>query len=267
MEWQNKVAAMALRPLYAAYELRLMRQVTDQPMPRHIGLILDGNRRFGHLRGVTDPREIYMRGAAKLDEVLAWCDEFAIGAVTLWVCSTDNLARPPEQVTGILQAVEAKLSSLVNDVHVHRRRIRVQTIGRRDCLPASTREVISAAERATAHYNQRVLTIAIAYGGREEIVDAVRALLEDCRQQDLSLRDAIERVTPESISRYLYLANMPEPDLLIRTSGEVRLSGFLLWQSAYSEFYFSDALWPAFRKIDFLRAVRAFQQRRRRFGL
>lgn len=258
---------LAFRPIYAVYEQRLLEQVLGHPVPSHVGIILDGNRRFGQLARLMDSREIYGRGAAKLDEVPAWCDELAIRTITLWVCSTDNLRRPPEQITGILEAVEAKLRLLASDVRVHQQRIRVRTIGRLDLLPDSTRAAIEEVERATADYDERVLTIAIAYGGREEIADAVRALLGECMQRKMTLGEAIEHVTPEAIGRHLYNPGMPEPDLLIRTSGEICLSGFLLWQSAYSEFYFSDVLWPEFRKIDFLRAVRAFQQRRRRFGL
>ncbi len=143
--------------------------------------------------------------------------------------------------------------------------MRVQAIGQTACLPPGLRDAIRAAQDATAGYDTMVLTIAVAYGGREEIADAVRALLQEAAARGETLDDVAARVTPEAISRHLYLA-APEPDLIIRTSGELRLSGFLLWQSAYSEFYFTDVLWPALRKIDFLRAVRAFQQRKRRFG-
>jgi short-chain Z-isoprenyl diphosphate synthase len=258
--------ALVSRPLYALYEHRLLEQVRGPAMPRHVGLILDGNRRYGRRSGIADPAQVYGIGAAKLDEVLQWCDELAINAVTLWVCSTDNLERPAEQVAGILCAVEAKLRALAGDAQIHRRQIRVKAIGRLELLPASTRAAIAAAQAATAQYDARVLTIAVAYGGHEEIADAVRALLNDALRRGLSLDEAIGQVSPGAIRNHLYLADAPDLDLIIRTSGEIRLSGFLLWQSAHSEFYFSDVLWPAFRKVDFLRAVRAFQQRRRRFG-
>ena len=159
-----------------------------------------------------------------------------------------------------------KLRALVSDPQIHRRRVRVQAIGRLELLPVSTIAAIRAAEAATADYDAMLLSIAVAYGGHEEIADAVREMLTKAMQAGASLPDIVEAVCPEQIGRYLYLAGTPEPDLIIRTSGELRLSGFLLWQSAYSEFYFSDVLWPAFRKIDFLRAVRAFQQRKRRYG-
>jgi short-chain Z-isoprenyl diphosphate synthase len=252
--------------LYSLYERRLARELCGGPMPAHIGLILDGNRRHGQQRGLTDPQAIYGAGASKLDEVLDWCGEFSIANVTLWVLSTDNFDRPSDQVTGILAAIEAKLRSLVSDPQIHRRRVRVQAIGRPELLPASTLAAIRAASEATAGYNSLVLTIAVAYGGRDEIVDAVRAMLADERGKGATLAEVAERISAARISQHLYMAGIPDPDLIIRTSGEVRLSGFLLWQSAYSEFYFSDVYWPAFRKIDFLRAIRAYQQRRRRFG-
>lgn len=253
------------RPVYALYQRRLMRQVCAHPPPRHVGLILDGNRRWGQLWGVADPAAVYTLGAQKLDAVLDWCGELSIPAVTLWVCSPDNLHRAPDEVAGILAAVEHKLRSLAVDPQIHRRRVRVQAIGQTASLPPNLREAIRAAEEATAGYDAMVLTIAVAYGGREEIVDSVRALLQCAASHGETLADVVASITPEAISRHLYLP-APEPDLIIRTSGELRLSGFLLWQSAYSEFYFTDVLWPALRKIDFLRAVRAFQQRKRRFG-
>jgi short-chain Z-isoprenyl diphosphate synthase len=237
-----------------------------RPPPRHVGIILDGNRRFGRMSGVADPLQVYAPGARKLDDLLDWCGELSIPAVTLWVCSTDNLAREPQEVAGILGALELKLRALVHDPQIHRRRVRVQAIGRLELLPESTVAAIQAAEAATAGYDAMLLSIAVAYGGREEIADAVREMLTQALNDSIPLAQVIAEVCPERIGQHLYLADMPEPDLIIRTSGELRLSGFMLWQSAYSEFYFSDVLWPAFRKIDFLRGVRAFQQRRRRYG-
>ena len=236
------------------------------PIPRHIGIILDGNRRHGASHGIRDPREIYMLGARKLDDVLDWCGEFAVPAVTLWLFSTDNLDRPVDQVSGILAAIEAKVETLADHPEIHRRRVRVQAIGKLELLPASLVAAIRVACNATATYEGMILTIALAYGGHDEIVDAVRALLAEQAHFGLGVSDAIRTVTREGIARHLYMAGAPNPDLIIRTSGEVRLSGFLLWQSAYSEFYFCDVPWPAFRKIDFLRAVRSYQQRKRRFG-
>ena len=257
---------MLLSPLYRIYEIRLLSQVRRSPMPHHIGLILDGNRRYGRQHNMTDPHEIYAAGADKLDDLLNWCAELTIPAITLWVLSTENFDRRPEEVSGILSAVGAKLTQLARDPRIHRRRVRVRAMGRMELLPPSTLAAVRAAEAATKNYRDMQLTIAAAYGGRREITDAIQAFLRDQLQQGRTLMETVELVTPEAIRRYLYAPDLPDPDLIIRTSGEIRLSGFLLWQSAHSEFHFTDVYWPAFRKIDFLRALRDFQRRQRRFG-
>jgi short-chain Z-isoprenyl diphosphate synthase len=262
----STAASPLLRFLYWIYERRLLNQLKQRPMPRHVGIILDGNRRHARKRGLSDPYEIYQRGAEKLDHILDWCANLRIPALTLWVFSTENLKRSQAEVTGILSAIEAKVAALAHDPFVQRRHIRVRAIGRLDILPQSVVAAIRAAEAATTQNNSMALTIAVAYGGREEITDAVRALLKTEAQQGAALSEAIERITPEAIARHLYAADLPDPDLIIRTSGEIRLSGFLLWQSVHSEFYFADVLWPALRKVDFLRAIRAYQVRNRRFG-
>jgi len=255
-----------LRLLYWLYESRLRRQIRARPVPRHVGIILDGNRRYARKQGFADPRLAYDLGAEKLDDVLAWCFDLGIPAVTLWVCSIDNLRRSKAEVSDILAAVEAKIGALAEDPAIHRHRVRVKAVGRLDLLPPSTVTVLRAAERATADYDALILTIAIAYGGREEVADAVRDLVRDKIRDGADLEAVIEGITPLAIDDYLYTVGLPDLDLIIRTSGEIRLSGFLLWQSAHSEFYFSDVNWPEFRRIDFLRAIRSFQQRSRRFG-
>ena len=258
--------SLPLRLLYYLYERRLQRRLGAAALPRHIGIILDGNRRYGQQRQLTDPRQIYGLGADKLDDMLDWCAELGIAAVTLWVFSTDNRHRTPLEVTGIIGAIEDKLVRLAQDPQIHRRRVRVRVVGRTAELPPSTRAAIEAAEAATLGYDGMYLIIAVAYGGREEITDAVRALVTDRVAAGAAGADLLGAITPEAIGRYIYAPDLPDPDLIIRTSGELRLSGFLLWQSAYSEFYFSDVYWPAFRKIDFLRAIRSYQQRQRRYG-
>lgn len=252
---------------YQLYERRLYRSVAQGPMPRHVGVILDGNRRYGRQMGITDPVALYRNGADKLDDMLSWCDELRIGTVTLWVCSTDNLARAEPELSGIFSAVEAKLAELASAPEVHRRRIRVRAIGQLNRVPDSTLKAIRMAEEATRSYDSLSLNIAIAYGGRQEIIDAVIDFLRDADAEGATLKDVMERLDPATLASYLYTAGSPDPDLIIRTSGEVRLSGFLLWQSVHSEFYVSDVYWPAFRKIDFLRAIRAYQERNRRYGL
>ena len=209
---------------------------------------------------------IYGRGAQKLDDVLSWCSELQISAVTLWVLSADNLKRPQSEVSAILGAIEAKLTALAHDPRTSRQHVRVRAIGRLELLPEATLKAIRTAERITQDHDTIVLSVAVGYGGREEIADAVRTLLTEQARNGASLSEAIERVTPDAISQCLYTAGLPDLDLIIRTSGEIRLSGFLLWQSARSELYFTDVLWPAFRKIDFLRAIRTYQGRQRRFG-
>jgi short-chain Z-isoprenyl diphosphate synthase len=263
---KSSATSLLLRLVYWVYERRLLAQLRQRPMPRHIGIILDGNRRHARKRGLSDPCEIYQRGADKLDEILNWCAELRIPAVTLWVFSTENLKRSHAEISGILAAIEAKVAALAHDPFMHLNRVRVQAIGRLDLLPETVIAAIRAAESATAEHDRMTLTIAVGYGGREEIADAVRSFVQAQARQGASLCDVVERITPEAIACHLYAAHLPDPDLIIRTSGEIRLSGFLLWQSVHSEFYFTDVLWPAFRKIDFLRAIRAYQARNRRFG-
>ncbi len=255
-----------LRLLYRLYERRLLRQIGGKTLPRHVGIILDGNRRHGRARGITEPQEMYRLGAEKLDDILDWCAELSIPTVTLWVFSADNFRRPEPEVSGIFAAIEAKLAALAHDPLIHSRRVRVRAIGRLPLLPPTLLATIAIAERATEAYDGMDLNIAVAYGGRQEIADAVQQLLRGAAAKGASLADAVGAVTPEAIARHLYTAGLPDPDLIIRTSGEVRLSGFLLWQSAHSEYYFTDVLWPALRKVDFLRAIRSFQERQRRFG-
>jgi short-chain Z-isoprenyl diphosphate synthase len=253
--------------VYQLYERRLAGEVAASPLPRHVGIILDGNRRHARANGLRDPQAIYRIGAAKLDDILAWSAELGIPAVTLWVFSTDNLSRPAPEIDGILGAVEAKMRALAADPHLHRRGVKVAAIGRREVLPPSLLEALDAARAATIGNGPMTVTLAVGYGGREEISDAVRALLADCARRGLSLDQAAEAVSPEAIRRHLYLSDLPDPDLIIRTSGEVRLSGFLLWQSVHSELHFTDVNWPAFRRIDYLRAIRSFQRRERRYGM
>jgi short-chain Z-isoprenyl diphosphate synthase len=253
--------------LYLAYERRLVRQIDRVALPRHIGIILDGNRRFGRRRRIQDPHELYALGAGKLDDVLDWCVELGISAVTLWVCSTKNLERPAAEVSGILAAIQDKLIALAHDPRVTEHGVRARAAGRLDLLPETTRAAVEAAQEATKTHDAILLTIAIAYDGRAELVDALQSYLRSTIAGGEDPAAAVEQITPETIARHLYAPDLPDPDLIIRTSGELRLSGFLLWQSAYSEFYFTDIDWPDFRKVDFLRALRAYQQRQRRFGL
>ncbi|OGB91997.1 MAG: UDP pyrophosphate synthase [candidate division NC10 bacterium RIFCSPLOWO2_12_FULL_66_18] len=252
--------------LYRLYERRLLAELRGAPLPRHIGLILDGDRRFARRRGLRDVLQGHERGAAKLEEALDWFEELGIRMVTIWFLSTENLTRPQEELERLLSLIERKMREAAVDPKIHRRQVRIRAIGQLDLLPPSLRDAIRIAEEATAIYENFSLNVAVGYGGRQEVADAVRGLLRDWGRQGLTLGEIADRLTADVIGKYLYTYDLPDPDLIIRTSGEVRLSGFLLWQSAYSEYYFCDAYWPAFRKIDLLRAIRSYQQRQRRFG-
>lgn len=247
--------------VYRSYERRLEAEVRRGPMPHHVGVILDGNRRWARAIGYSDAAEGHRRGAAKIDELLAWCVELDIPVVTLWLLSTENLSRDPQEVGALLEIIEDKVRDLAAD-----RDWRIRSLGALDLLPDTTRAVLEQAETASAGHTGRILNVAVGYGGRQEIADAVERLMESYAAEGMDLAEAAKKVTPDEIARFLYTAGLPDPDLIVRTSGEVRLSGFLLWQSAHSEFYFCDPYWPDFRKIDFLRAVRSYQQRARRFG-
>ncbi len=254
------------RILYHLYERRLQKEIEAGQLPKHVGLILDGNRRYARSLGFMDILEGHRLGAKKLEDVLTWCEELGIRMVTIWILSTENLQRPPDEVAGLVSLIENRLRDAARDPKTHTKRMRIRAIGKQEILPDSLREAIREAEEATAGYDGFFLNVAVGYGGRQEIVDAVQNLLAERNARGFALDQAIAEVTADNLEKYLYTFDLPDPDLIIRTSGEVRLSGFLLWQSAYSEFYFCDAYWPAFRRIDLLRAIRSFQQRERRFG-
>jgi short-chain Z-isoprenyl diphosphate synthase len=247
--------------LYRTYEKRLESVVRHGPVPGHVGVILDGNRRWARAMGYADAAEGHRQGAHKIDELLGWCADLQIPVVTLWLLSTENLDRDPEEVRELLEVIEEKVSALARDERWH-----VRALGTLELLPEHTRQVLEDASEASKGREGLLLNVAVGYGGRQEIADATKTLLESYAEEGIDLGEAAKRITPDEIARYLYTAGLPDPDLIIRTSGEVRLSGFLLWQSAHSEFYFCDPYWPDFRRIDFLRAVREYQQRHRRFG-
>jgi short-chain Z-isoprenyl diphosphate synthase len=251
--------------LYRVYERRLAADLRRRGgLPRHVGVILDGNRRWARELGM-DSAVGHRRGAAQIDHLLAWARELGIPVVTLWLLSTENLLqRHPDELAELLQIIEEKVTQLARDAAPDG--YRVVPVGQLDALPERTREALAAAERVSRGHTGGTLHVAVGYGGREEIADAVRRLLGEYTDKGMELAEAGGRVTPDEIARHLYTAGVPDPDLIIRTSGEVRLSGFLLWQSAHAEYYFADTYWPDFRKVDFLRALRSYAQRQRRFG-
>ena len=253
---------MGLRNLvYGAYERRIAASLSPDRLPRHVGVILDGNRRWAAGQGSTSEHG-HRAGARKIDEFLGWCNELGVQVVTLWLLSTDNLARPVAELEPLLEIIDETVSALAACG-----KWRVHPVGALDLLPARTSTALKLAESSTADVTGMMVNVAVGYGGRQEVVDAVRSLLESESAAGATIDEVAQVIDVEHIAEHLYTKGQPDPDLVIRTSGEQRLSGFLLWQSAHSEFYFCEAYWPDFRRVDFLRALRAFGARQRRFGV
>jgi short-chain Z-isoprenyl diphosphate synthase len=252
------------RLLYFGYSKLLEREVRNGTLPVHIGLILDGNRRYAKEMGFDDVTMGHKEGAKKLDDVLTWCVEFGIKIITIWVLSTDNTQRDEDEVVALVKVIEEKINDLSRNPIIKKNGIQIKALGNLDILPDELKEAIRKSEMSTKDHTNHILNIAVGYGGREEIVDAVKRVIRE--KKACSLEELADNICADDITNHLYTYGIPDPDLIIRTSGEIRMSGFLLWQSAYSEFYFCDAFWPVFRKIDFLRAIRSYQQRNRRFG-
>ncbi|WP_109772653.1 isoprenyl transferase [Quadrisphaera granulorum] len=246
--------------LERGYERRLVTSVDPARAPRHVAVILDGNRRWAREAGF-EPRSGHQAGADKVLELTEWCEQVGVEVVTLWMLSTDNLTRPAAELGPLLAIIEDTVDRLARDG-----RWRVHPVGALDLLPASTRGALEDAAKQTASHTGLHINVAVGYGGRREIADAVRSLLAEHAARGTSLEELVEVLDVEHIAEHLYTAGQPDPDLVIRTSGEQRLSGFLLWQSAHSEFYFCEAYWPDFRRVDFLRALRSYAERERRYG-
>ena len=249
--------------LYSIYERRLESQILKNPLPNHIAIILDGNRRWAkyQLAGINNGHFV---GADKAEELLNWIYDLQIRITTLYVLSTENLERQDEELENIYKLLHLKLEKLYNDSRIHRRQMKIKAIGNLMLLPRTLQEILYKLEEATSHYNSMFLNIAIAYGGQKELVDAIKKIILMIKYGKIKEDDIDEKV----IESCLYTSHLPqpEPDLILRTSGEKRLSGFLVWQSAYSELIFMDVFWPEFRKIDLMRAIRTYQCRKRRFG-
>jgi short-chain Z-isoprenyl diphosphate synthase len=251
------------RPLYRLYEERLLRALDRSRLPRHVGVIHDGHRRFARATGLPDYATSYRAGMDKVVEFLAWCRELGVPAVTCWLLSKENLARPAAELEPYFQVLADLCDRLPTEPGAADLRIRV--VGSLDLLPTALREAAQRLE-ARAAEGERRLTIALAYAGRQEIVDAVQDLVRDLAGAGVSAAEMAGHIDAGALAAHLYTADLPDPDLVIRTSGESRLSGFLLWQAAYAEYSFVDVYWPAFRRVDFLRALRDFTRRERRFG-
>lgn len=255
---------LSLRQLaYSFYERRLLRSLDPDRFPHHIGIILDGHRRYTRESGLASYADGYRAGMARFDDFLDWTGELGIPVITAWVLSRENLARPEEELAPYFDVL-AELFETLSD-RTPGRNLRIRFIGSLDLLPADLVGAAKAAE-AASRGGERLLNIAMGYGGRQEIVDAAKDLVSRLASEGVSAQEMSAHVDAESLARHMYSADVPDPDLLIRTSGESRLSGFLLWQSAYAEFVFVDVYWPAFRRVDFLRALRDFTRRSRRFG-
>jgi len=247
---------------YQAYERRLLAQVRAGSVPNHVAIIMDGNRRFARELGLGNPVQGHERGKDKLEEVLQWCLDVGVRILTVYAFSTENVSRPTEEVRELMRLFAENFRRVGDDERVHKHGIKIQVFGDRDILPADVREAIEYAEGRTKGYDAYRFNIAVAYGGREEILDAIRDVVREAQAGAI----APEQIDEKFFSQRLYTADLPDPDLVLRTSGEERISNFLLWQLAYAELYFVDVYWPGFRKIDFLRAIRSYQQRRRRYG-
>ena len=252
---------MGLRDLvYGAYAKQLSAQLDSSRVPRHVGVVLDGNRRWASEQGSSSAQG-HQAGANKIQEFVGWCEETGVEVVTLWLLSTDNLSRPTEELEPLLEIISNTVTDLAKT-----RRWRVHPVGALDLLPDDIARVLKEADDSTRSINGVTINVAVGYGGRRELVDAVRSLLAEEAAKGTSIDELAQVIDVEHIAEHLYTRGQPDPELLIRTSGEQRLSGFMLWQSAHSEFYFCEAYWPDFRKVDFLRALRAYEQRNRRFG-
>jgi tritrans,polycis-undecaprenyl-diphosphate synthase [geranylgeranyl-diphosphate specific] len=244
-----------------AVEKALLAEVKSQPVPRHVAIIMDGNRRFAREVGL-DPWKGHEMGRDTLEKVLDWCLEAGVRYLTVYAFSTENFQRNLAEVKALMRLFEDNFRRMADDERVHKHKIRVRAIGQVDLLPRSVQEGIRYAEERTAGYDQYFFNVAVAYGGRQEILRAIQNIAAEVQAGKLQPEE-IDEVT---VSSHLFTSHLPDPDLILRTSGEERISNFLLWQLAYSELCFVDVHWPGFKKVDFLRALRTYQLRQRRHG-
>ena len=249
--------------LYRLYEWYITRGLKPEKMPKHVAIIMDGNRRYSKLQGNMDVVKGHEIGVDTLEKVLDWSIELGIEIITVYAFSTENFNRPEHEVEGLMKLFVKNFKRLVDHEKIHRNEVKVKVVGRTELIPESVREAIQEAEDATAHYNKRLFNIAIGYDGRLEIIDSFKKIIAQVQAGEITIDDVDE----DLVSANLYTEGLADPNLIIRTSGEERLSGFLLWQSSYSELYFCETLWPELRKVDFIRAIRSYQERERRFGV
>ena len=248
---------------YTLYSKKLEKEILTGDIPKHIAIILDGNRRWAK-RNLILKTEGHFRGADAVEKLLDWCEELNIKIITLYVLSAENLTRNDEELDHLYDLINRRLEKLYNDPRIHKNRMRVKAIGRIELLPDFLKEILNKLETVTKDYDNHYLNIAVAYGGQNEMVDAIKKIASKIKDGSLD----VNQIDKDVIESCLYTSHLPQssPDMILRTSGEKRLSGFLLWQSAYSELVFMDVYWPEFRKIDLMRAIRTFQKRGRRLG-
>ena len=249
--------------IYRLYDWYISRDLDPNKMPKHVAIIMDGNRRFAKLQGNIDVIKGHELGVDTLENVLDWSIELGIEIITVYAFSTENFNRPQNEVEGLMRLFVINFKRLVDHEKIHKNEVRVKVVGRTELLPDDVKEAIDEAEEATKNYKKRFLNLAIGYDGRLEIIDSFKKIIKDVQEGKITVDDVDE----ELVSKNLYTEGIDDPNLIIRTSGEERLSGFLLWQSSYSELYFCETLWPELRKVDFLRAIRSYQARERRFGV
>lgn len=254
---------MAENILYRLYEWYITRGLKPDKMPKHVAIIMDGNRRYSKLQGNMDVVKGHEIGVDTLEKVLDWSIELGIEIITVYAFSTENFNRPEHEVEGLMKLFVKNFKRLVDHEKIHKNEVKVKVVGRTELIPESVRDAISEAENATAQYNKRLFNIAIGYDGRLEIIDSFKKIIKDVQDGKITIDD----VNEDLVNQNLYTEGLVDPNLIIRTSGEERLSGFLLWQSSYSELYFCETLWPELRKVDFIRAIRSYQERERRFGV
>ena len=257
---------LALKPVYAFYVTRLTAAVMAHPRPAHVAVIMDGNRRWATAEGFNDPGAGHRAGAEKALELIDWCADLGIREVTLWALSLENLERPQDEVGKITEVAGDAIAALADGRRKTRLPIRLRVIGRRDLLPEGLASVVERSGSLSHEDGAMSVTIALAYSGRDELLEAFRATVRDAVEAGTPPDHLADSLTADALAAHLYTRGSSDPDLIIRTSGEVRMSGFLPWQSVYAEYHFAEAYWPAFREIDFLRAIRTYQQRARRFG-
>lgn len=251
-----------LQPLYSVYEWYISKNLEKDKMPKHVAIIMDGNRRYSKMQGNLNAIEGHKRGVDTLENVLEWCIDLGINIVTVYAFSTENFKRSEKEVEDLMKLFVDSFLSISSNKKIHKNEVRLKAVGRLDLFPEEVRDAIKDAEKSTEKYEKRLINIAMGYDGRVEIVDAFKKIAAKVKSGEINPEDIDENM----INDNLYTAGLEDPNLVIRTSGEERLSGFLLWQSSYSELYFTDSLWPELRKVDFLRAIRSYTKRQRRFG-